>query len=504
METAMTDRSKGGRSTKPSRSGEPDYRVFANIEDDVRRLEGIACDLFLPSARGEAAYAILYPSVEQMEQLYPMEGGIGVGSFIFEIRLTAEVSGASGQNLTVTVPIAYAGPARTVLRGRDEKEHAIEVKILELVVTTCQQPESVEIPSHVEGFFRIVGSAGLIPPLVASKGWREYKIEPFAQISATLASGTEITFDRMLAYREEEKGLRLTEDLTAHFAFEGDLATLDRVETARKELDDYLLVSSFGGRDFGRCVGWRADDPDRSIEGFVAILPWVDGTSSDRLIRDRTSFGAFCQETYNSFSTAPKRDLLRQALLYVAPKDAYVSNYSFVRLYSALETLVLYHRRNADLEFILSKREFSKLRKFLSEKIGEYEMVDQCEERMELVKGKLSELNRTSFSEAFNDLCSNYAVDVSDLWPVHGPSTEWPLSQLRNMIVHGDVVRGVEERAVVTAEWHLRWTVERILLAILNWPLEGTGASAEHLSECGSLLYREWEVDRRALQEANQ
>jgi hypothetical protein len=294
----------------------------------------------------------------------------------------------------------------------------------------------------------------------------------------------------------------LTKGLTAHFAFEGDLATLDRIETARRELDDYLLVSSFGGRDFGCSVGWRADDQERSVEGFVAIMPWLGPSISEPLIQ-ASSFGAFCQTAYNSFSTASDRESLRQALSYILPRDGYISKNSFVRLYSALETLVLFYHKDAESEFILPTKEFNRLRKFLKSKIDEYEPLSQREDRRQLIKAKLSELNRSSLGDAFNQLCSRYAIDASDLWPVHGPPAEWPLSQLRNKIVHGDLVRGVEERALVTAEWHLRWTVERILLAILKWPVEGTGASAKQLSEQGDLLYGEWEADRKILQEAN-
>lgn len=79
---------------------------------------------------------------------------------------------------------------------------------------------------------------------------------------------------------------------------------------------------------------------------------------------------------------------------------------------------------------------------------------------------KIGDFNRTSRKKVYNDFCKDMEIDNSDLWPTYGTRFNY-LSLIRNKLVHGK--RFEYEAFLSIANEHLRWTVERCLLAILGW-----------------------------------
>jgi len=76
--------------------------------------------------------------------------------------------------------------------------------------------------------------------------------------------------------------------------------------------------------------------------------------------------------------------------------------------------------------------------------------------------------DRKPLKEIYNDFCSNMKIDNTDLWPIYGTRFNYlSLSRIRNKLVHGN--RFEYETFLSIANEHLRWTVERCLLAVLGW-----------------------------------
>ena len=81
---------------------------------------------------------------------------------------------------------------------------------------------------------------------------------------------------------------------------------------------------------------------------------------------------------------------------------------------------------------------------------------------------KLGDFNRTSRKKVYNDFCKDMEINNSDLWPIYGTRFNYlSLSRIRNKLVHGN--RFEYETFLSIANEHLRWTVERCLLAVLGW-----------------------------------
>jgi hypothetical protein len=123
--------------------------------------------------------------------------------------------------------------------------------------------------------------------------------------------------------------------------------------------------------------------------------------------------------------------------------------------------------------------------------------VDQRGKRRSIYE-KISELNRVSFSSAFDGLSNS--VYLEDLWPVAKKTKEISLSEIRNKLVHGDTYfNHLEQKALATAEKHLRWTAERLILSALGWDVSESNVSKDFLYSRVIPCYEEWKTDQKIL-----
>ena len=76
------------------------------------------------------------------------------------------------------------------------------------------------------------------------------------------------------------------------------------------------------------------------------------------------------------------------------------------------------------------------------------------------------------------------------------------LSRIRNRLIHGVPFNPLQldilTKALGTSKEHLRCVVERLILAVLNWPVSESKASKEFLSR-NRVFHKNWQDDREAL-----
>ncbi len=100
-----------------------------------------------------------------------------------------------------------------------------------------------------------------------------------------------------------------------------------------------------------------------------------------------------------------------------------------------------------------------------------------------LLYGKLGELNRPSFKALLQEFAAVEGVNLAGLWPVVDPTPQGlNLYQIRNHIVHGRLLPHAAADALIAARDYLRWTLERCILAVLQWDLEKSRVSPIYLS----------------------
>ena len=81
----------------------------------------------------------------------------------------------------------------------------------------------------------------------------------------------------------------------------------------------------------------------------------------------------------------------------------------------------------------------------------------------------------------FSFFQQKHPTDLNDLWPLFDPSRGVPLVGIRNRLAHGEPIAFGEMTALVYAGFHLRWTLERLVLSTLGWPVSKSLVKPESL-----------------------
>lgn len=252
---------------------------------------------------------------------------------------------------------------------------------------------------------------------------------------------------------------------------------------------------TFASRYSVACVGVYAHSEHGDHFTFyrknVTVPPPEKQDRNDAVI-DLSDFAKFIKQAYSRFIASGKdgpHELLRHALHLVKPNQDRTVESAFTTLYAALETLVLWHRRRVGLEWIVEDEDkWDHFREDLGKFLKEHALTKNNKEMRRLMRPKLDELRRAPFSAAFERFCTDYAVDLSDLWPVVGKGRDMPLSEIRNQIVHGSALKWSQWLALGHAREHLRWTVERRLLGVFGWPLQNSKIRPDWLARNTSAM----------------
>ena len=218
----------------------------------------------------------------------------------------------------------------------------------------------------------------------------------------------------------------------------------------------------------------------------------------------RSGFSLITEEDISAFlTTASNRleraegiEILHRAISFRLDSEASSLEVSFITLYAALESTLTFFRRQ-DVFEILSAAEFNVLECDLRKWLRGHPTLAAEPAKRGLIYEKVRELNRFPFSFVFRKFCKQHALDLSDLWPVIGPHEEWPLLEIRHRLVHGDPFESRPVEALRCANLHLIWTVERMLLCELGWPVERSSVARRFLSERKE--YQRWQVERAKL-----
>lgn len=230
------------------------------------------------------------------------------------------------------------------------------------------------------------------------------------------------------------------------------------------------LLLSFGGR--ARVVGGGACS--------AAVAPLVEAADLEEFVGSASRVIA---GTENG-------EVIARAAGLAIQSDRAPLEVAFVGLFAALESVLTFSRRRQDYD-ILPPAEFARLERDLRAWLRRHPALEREAEKRGLIYEKVRELNRFPFSRVFSNFCARNSVDLSDLWPLLGRREEWPLLEIRHRLVHGDPFGSRPAEALSCARQHLSWTVERMLLAALGWPVARSGAAGLRLQAAGA-SYADW------------
>ncbi|MFZ2406096.1 MAG: hypothetical protein WAW41_13230, partial [Methylobacter sp.] len=140
-------------------------------------------------------------------------------------------------------------------------------------------------------------------------------------------------------------------------------------------------------------------------------------------------------------------------------------------------------RRRENREFALPNDDWRNLKKNLEKSIKESSNPKlECHQR-KTIYNKLGELNRVSLKEAFSEFCEKHVIGLNDLWPVFSNQETIGLVDIRNRLIHGDPFPQDLFNALVLANEHMKYTLERVIVRVLGWGIGETKVSPAYLSE---------------------
>lgn len=468
--------------TVPSR--DEDYNLIASVTDRDGVKRRLVCRIWLPRRVTDELVVLLSPNSTRRY----------LGEFVRSpISIGARTVDWSGTVIRLSIDRAWTPRARSRSLSGSRRDILIEAEPRDLLITKRYKVDG-RAPKLVTAHTRylLTDCPALAPADAFSLSYTgEVSVEHLHHVSFTLRDGTELRFENYYTHESTTDG-RLSY---------GELVAVSERHVTRREffdlgegtvqqLDEFLALVGFGARYRSSCIGLIAgNDLGDDIEFYrrSRVRPENDPWDSDFALIDSAEFESFLEKAYGSYVATGPAELITQALHLVTPRPGRTVESSFTTLYAALETIVLWYRQRKNLELIVpDESEWDTLRSAIRDHLTHHPLLAgpdaERKRRRGLLRAKVDELRRVPFRAAFESLCSEYNVVIDDLWPMFSRAPEISLTEMRNRIVHGRGISGSQRGPLWGAEQHMRWTVERVLLAVLRWPIERSRLRPEFLA----------------------
>jgi hypothetical protein len=462
-----------------------DYRLCVSITNgEGRTIKDVLCKVYLPQRVADPVELHFLPTKEQTKELWGIP---------FQFSIYGEGKDHSRKvNTIVQANIVYkrdlsvtewgVGISETTFLGKP-----IDLKITHLFSNSENKPDKEK--DSLKGSFWLTPSIMLEPDKQIERSFTgKIDVKTFDRFEFQLEENdVKLCFDYHYKFIKNENNDTISfPELVAEFDIKSKEKTLNEL---LGPLDDFLLLTSFAERQRCICLGWDSADSYGYTRFFRKDMR-IPETQRNHDFNDTLilteDFPKFIISSYKKFTEFKDKDLLRQAIQRATYQIHEMSQNVFLTLFTGIESLVLLARK----EYILSPTKRETFNKDVAKFIKTYLPLtgEKNKDQRKLIYEKIPELNRVAFSSAFKKLCGDYKIDLSDLWPVIDGGKidnkrQVTLSDIRNRLIHGDILSFEEERSLVWAGLHLRLTLERIILSILEWPVIDSRVSHYEVSD---------------------
>jgi hypothetical protein len=410
-----------------SRERMPNHRFYATlrrVDDKHLVAKGVLCEVYLPDSHRGDIEVIFHPKAEHIPAL----------QFVNPISLYAR--SREGRFVLKSTEIWHDGATTGMQDGiafvYPCKGRATNFEIRNLLANSRSKVLKggafwlTECP--------LINTAMTIMHFYTGNVRAKQIVKP----TFALCSGVRLFFRKHFS-SDSDTGDQLAQ-LVAEFKPKKRLATKS-LKTVIDDLDDMLLLVSFAARRRCICTGWTYSDEEGNLVRFYRrtyVLPPKSRWDIDECLISIRSMMKFLRTAYASFGRASHKELIRNAIYALTHEGGTLDN-QFLRLFAGLESVLLH------VQGVKQKPGL----KFLKEKVHFFQTV--------------------------------YNVDLTDLWPLLDRSSGTSLAQIRNRSIHGEYLNEASYRALTYATYNLRWTLERMLLSVLGWPIADSNVSKSFL-----------------------
>jgi hypothetical protein len=458
--------------------GTADYDFFATIHTPSAVVKRVRCRLWLPKKVSAEPRFEFYPTQAQAEHF--------LGSRLNPYAVTGKVELSRTQITTITADEVWTDsvPRRNLDRVRSETIFMgvpWDLRVYEHHHRTRRAKSSVRAVTHY-----LLTPSDELTPIIST--WRRRKV--LQRIVIRVAAGRRLQFVETERREQHDDAICLVRELAAkenHFIPSDRLGVVDEEQLHR--IDDLLALVSFASRHRVACLSLSSRGYDGSWLRFYRrhiSRPPTRKQERHEAVIDLADFEDFLPVAHVGFIATGRHELIRHALYVSVPSRNQTVESRFATVFAAVESLVLWFRRQNDLEYAVGETEWTQLKGDLVAFIRQHELLsgDPVKKRRGgAVRANLNALRRISFNTAFGRFCSTFGVPTEDLWPMTTQRGDVGLVDIRNRVVHGSVFDHRQFSALATAAEHLDWLLERMLLRVLGWPLDRSNVSGERLRQ---------------------
>lgn len=454
-----------------------DYRVMSLLRVQDKPIPDVPCRVYIPSIPTEKPELYFYPSLDQFKAITSdFKGEFKATILGFESQPSHEFSSEC----------VYFEDMETKYWGKDSSESYTKGLPQNLRFTQCLQKK---LPPTTKSniVFWLTPNSYLAPAMITNTSYTGDIKHERIRIKVFDFGILNIKFDHqffLLPSPEDENHQKscLVGTLSHQCkAIDADLILNEIIPS----IDEILLIASIACRTRTVCVGWQASDNESISNFYRGFLSTPSGNQTrtlDRGLVSAADFETFITNSFQVFQNSHYKKAIESSIHAILGIENGTIESSFLTLYAALEELLFSFRKENEYEVIFDKSNWKEFKKGLMSWIKSHPEISIPKEKRCLIYDKLNELNRISASTAFKKMCCHLEIDLNDLWPVYGNSQKATLSSIRNALTHGSFPSEYAFPYLATALDHLQWTLERILLTLLDWPIDQSEVSSLFLN----------------------
>ena len=315
-----------------------EYKFYATISNGEAKIENVLCLLKLPETNDGEIKLTFYP-----EERFP---------HLFRVSLYGEKIGFDGNiEMSFQANKVYCPGSSTSYISKDIPETVVNAEPTDLAITSylSSTEEKDEISSIVYKLTpcRLIN----IPHSIERSYTGDVKVEKLEQPKFKLANGCNIVLDYYFQHIKQDNDRTVT--FSELVAESSNCSSLSE-NNPFSDIDDFLMLTSFAARQRCICVGYELHKSNKIISYFrrdITIPKHDYDTSLMEHIIKIADYQSFIEVAYDTFTKFDDKKLLRTAIFRATTNEHEFDEKDLLRLYSAIETLVLIHRNNSNLNF---------------------------------------------------------------------------------------------------------------------------------------------------------
>ncbi len=470
-----------------------DIYLEASLECIDGRVISVPCKVYLPKLPMGKPYFIFNPKDDQFNFL----------SKIRNVNFRASLDGFNSKSeITLSAPSVWLSSKKTRHLGPNISESRLKgepqgLRIIKQIGLASKSKDLGKVHLRIW----VSPNAYLDPDISPEYSYTgEVKYNRFDQIQCKISDKLTIKFDRIFKYLEKsETSVIQNSYLIAYTEINSELILKDAIdEEIFEPIDMFLKLASLGSRTRTACLGFDAESENQIVTIYRSNLSYPSGKSEFMIncafpedfkksqhtegLIDKKHFSDFLDTSLNNLKTASNPKAVLDAINSVVPGRKRTLEESFLSMFSNFEALLLDFRKSQELEYVVNDKsgwgqKKKKIRKAIKEIFDDY-----SKEKRSFIYCKIDELNRIPLRIIYDKFCSHYHLDTSDLWPIFGKTNIVGLVDIRNRLIHGTKISNKFIHMLSVSTECLQYTVERMILKILNYSLDKTDVSKSKIS----------------------